>query len=248
MIDLSLVIPVYNGEKIIGPLVESCIERFNRTGFRYEIILVDDGSDDASADEIRRRLSENVRMVTLPRNRGKGCAVRRGILESRGANVFYTDSDLAYGLDVVLDMTESLENGADLVLGSRKLAVDGYGDYPMIRTVASHIYSGIITVFSGVAYDTQCGIKGFRRESALKIFDRVRTDGYAFDLEVILLAEREHMKIVEHPVMIINQGESSVNVLSSSISMLRDMRRIKKRIRSMEDKEPEHKWSRKDDH
>ncbi len=233
MVDLSLVIPVYNEEKLIKKLIEDCCEFFDRAGVNYELLLVDDGSTDASAERIREKISEKVRLVRLDSNRGKGFAVRRGVLEARGEKIFYTDSDLAYGLDVILEMAGKLELGADLILGSRALAEGGYGEYPLIRTIASHIYSGIITAFSGAAYDTQCGVKGFRKDCARRIFEEVRTDGYAFDLEVILLAEKEGMKIEEHPVIIVNQGESQVALLQSSVTMLRDIIRIRKRMRSV---------------
>ncbi len=234
MTELSLVIPVYNEENNIEGLVRTCQEYFGRTGLRYEIILVDDGSTDGSADRIRSVLSDRVRKVTLNKNTGKGAAVRSGILTAEGEYLFFTDSDLAYGLEVIPEMANLLKEGADLVLGSRALASGSYGDYPLIRRVASHIYSGIITAFSGVDYDTQCGVKGFRKDSAVRIFRDLHTDGYAFDLEVILLAEKEGMTISQYPVTIINQGDSRVNVLTSSLSMLRDMVRIRKRIRSME--------------
>ncbi|MBR2735702.1 MAG: glycosyltransferase [Firmicutes bacterium] len=231
MVDLSLVIPVYNEEELIDGLIRDCCGHFEEAGMSYELLLVDDGSTDESAERIRERLSEKVRLVRLDRNRGKGSAVRRGILAAQGRKIFYTDSDLAYGLDIILEMADRLDLGADLILGSRILADGGYGDYPFIRTIASRFYSWIITVASGIACDTQCGIKGFRRECAFRIFEKVETEGYAFDLEVILLAEKEGMKIEEYPVVIINQGESQVDLLRSSLTMLRDMIRIRKRLR-----------------
>lgn len=233
MIELSLVIPVYNEENKIKQLIETCEDFFDRTGCRYELILVDDGSDDHSPEVIRGLLSGKVRAVLLEQNSGKGCAVRKGILASRGQKVFYTDFDLAYGLEVIPEMLKLLQDGADLVLGSRRLEPGAYGDYPLIRTAASHVYSGIITAVSGVDYDTQCGIKGFRRKCAMRLFQKVQTDGYAFDLEVIMLAEKDGMDIRQYPVTIINQGDSSVNLLRSSFSMLRDMVRIRKRMRSL---------------
>ena len=233
MIELSIVIPVYNEEKNIGRLIGECQTYFDRTGRSYELILVDDGSEDRSSEKIRELCSEKVHLVTLDRNRGKGCAVRRGVLASRGRMVFYTDSDLAYGLDVILKMAEILEDGADLILGSRNLQSGGYGDYPFIRTLASRIYSWIITMVSGADYDTQCGIKGFRKDCAARLFEQVQTEGYAFDLEVILLAEKAGMTIREYPVTILQQGDSSVNLLRSSASMLRDVTRIRKRISRM---------------
>lgn len=239
MTELSLVIPVYNEENHIDNLLRSCSEYFDRTGRSYELILVDDGSTDASAEKIRGCLSEKIRMVTLNKNTGKGAAVRAGILAARGESVFFTDSDLAYGLEVLPGMTALLKEGADLVLGSRALAEDGYGDYPLLRRVASYLFSWITTVFSGVTCDSQCGIKGFRRESALKLFKNLHTEGYAFDLEVILLAEKEGMRLAEYPVTIINQGDSRINVLTSSVSMLWDMVCIRRRVRKMTERSEE---------
>lgn len=230
-ITLSLVVPVFNEEELVEPLIQSCISYFYEKGIRFELLLVDDGSSDGSAECVQRYLSESVRLISMDRNRGKGAAVRKGMLEAKGCYLFYTDADLAYGLERIPEMMALLEKNADLVLGSRTLSKGGYGAYPVMRTMLSKVYSLVITAGSGVGYDTQCGLKGFRSDCAQQIFSQVRTEGYAFDLEVILLAERDDMKICQHPVTILHQGKTKIRFLRSSLTMLRDVRRIRKRLR-----------------
>ena len=149
----------------------------------------------------------------------------------------FTDCDLAYELDVVKRIADIFESNpdADIVLGSRAVAKDGYEGYPFIRKLASKTYVKVLAIIGGLKYsDSQTGCKGFRRETADKIFSNCEIDGFAFDLEVILLAQKIKSKVIEMPVKIINQDESKVNVIKDAIKMIKDMGIIKKRIKKLD--------------
>ncbi|MDD6254874.1 MAG: glycosyltransferase [Eubacteriales bacterium] len=229
---LSLVIPVYNEENKIADTLAECCSELDKSFDDYEIIIVNDGSSDRSADKVKQLAYPKVKMISYKKNRGKGYAVRRGVLVSSGDVICYTDADLAYGADIIKPMTDALEScGADLVIGSRKDTEDGYGGYPPLRKAASRVYSDMVRLASGVSYDTQCGIKCFRKDIGRLLFALMKTDTYAFDTEVIMIAEKMNLKIKEYPVKIMNHSDSHVNIVRDSAVMLKDMLRIRHRIK-----------------
>ena len=148
----------------------------------------------------------------------------------------FTDCDNAYGTDAVTRLAETLtKTGADIVVGSRNLSKDGYDGYTWIRKVASKTYLKFIGLMAGFKLsDSQCGIKGFRHDAAKKIFRNCEVDRFAFDLEVIMIATKIGYKIAEMPVKIINHRESTVNLLQDATRMIRDVKKMKKRIKKQE--------------
>lgn len=208
-----------------------------RLTWDFEIIFCDDGSTDDCRAKAEAFAADHggVRVVGYEKNRGKGSAVREAVLSSRGDTVMFTDCDLAYGTDVIGDALERLivdgEFTSDLLIGSRNLTKDGYEGYGALRKFASKTYIKILSAIGGLKLsDSQCGFKAFRGDAARKIFSLCETDGFAFDFEVILLASRIGMKISEMPVRIVNHSESTVHVVRDSLSMLKDLRKIKKRV------------------
>ena len=146
----------------------------------------------------------------------------------------FTDADLAYGTDVVMQVANAFAEHpeADLVIGSRNLSKDGYQGYTPLRKLMSKVYIRVLCIAGGFRLsDSQCGCKAFRGEAAEKIFSRCEVNGFAFDFEAILWAVKMKMKIVEIPVHVINHGESKVRIVRDTLRMLRDLRKMKKRIR-----------------
>ncbi len=232
---ISVCIPMYNEEKIIRDTAKTLhaymCERF---GTDFEILFSDDGSRDGSADAVRELALSNVRVVGYEQNRGKGCAVRTAFLESRGDIALFTDADLAYGTEVIGRVADTFDANpdVDIVIGSRNIAKDGYEGYTFIRKLASKAYIKVLCLAGGFKLsDSQCGCKAFRRGAVEKIFPRCQVDRFAFDFEAILWAQKFSMKIKEMPVKVINHGESKVNVLRDSVRMLKDLRKMKKRIK-----------------
>ena len=146
----------------------------------------------------------------------------------------FTDADLAYGTDVILRVARTFEEhpDADLVLGSRNLARDGYEGYTFVRKLASRAYLRVLCLVGGFRLsDSQCGCKAFSQKAAEAVFPKCEVNGFAFDFEAILWADQLGLKMHEMPVKVINHGESKVNVLRDTLKMLRDLRKMKKRIR-----------------
>lgn len=235
---VSLVIPMYNESSIIEEAVQTFSEYMKKTFKDWELIFVDDGSADGCGDvvEAAHEADERIRLCRYTPNHGKGYAVRTGVLAAEGDLILFTDCDNAYGTDAIGRLAKTLvKTEADIVVGSRNLSKDGYEGYTFIRKLASKTYIKVIAIAAGFKLsDSQCGIKGFRRDIAKKIFSNCEVDRFAFDLEVIMIATKLGAKIGEMPVKIINHRESTVNVMSDSVKMLRDVRKMKKRIKNQE--------------
>ncbi len=228
---LSLVVPAYNESAILPDTLRAITNALSSLGEEYELILVDDGSTDSTAQLVRAFPDPHVRLESYRPNRGKGCAVRTGMLTAKGEYIFYTDADLAYGLaDIPLMLERFVSTGADLIIGSRRLDKDGYQEYPPLRLLASRCFHLVVRVLSGLSYDTQCGIKGFSRPAAQTIFSRCGEDGFAFDFEVLLLAKKLGLRVEEQPVRVVNHRESKVNLLRDSVRMFRDVIAIRRRV------------------
>ena len=233
-LSLSVVIPMYNEEKIAAETAKTLFSYFDAKFPEgdYEIVFSDDGSRDACADRVRALALPHVRVVGYPDNRGKGSAVRHGVLACEGASIVYTDCDLAYGCDAIYEIyRRRLADGSDLTIGSRNLNKDGYEGYTFLRKVMSKTYIKVISFLAGFRYsDSQCGIKCLEGRTAKEIFSRCTVNGFAFDLEVLILADKLGKKITEQPVRIINhrESESKVHPLKDAVKMIRDVSRIKK--------------------
>lgn len=232
---ISLVIPMYNEISIIDDAIKTFSTFMNNNFEDWEIIFSDDGSTDGCGDKVIEANKEDSRII-LSRyevNRGKGCAVRTGIEKACGDIIIFTDCDNAYGEETILRAVNELSNSdADILIGSRNLTKDGYEDYTFIRKLASKTYIKVIKVSAKLKLsDSQCGFKAFKHDAAKKIFRNCQVDRFAFDLEVLLIANKIGYKIIEMPVKIINHRESKVNVVRDTFKMLNDLRKIKKRIK-----------------
>ena len=231
---ISLCIPMYNESSIIADTAKTLHEYMSATFDNYEIIFSNDGSKDGCDKIVEEMNLPHVRVVGYPNNQGKGCAVRTALLAAEGDVVMFTDADLAYGCDVIKQVCDEFEAHphADMVIGSRNLHKDGYEGYTFIRKLASKTYIKVLCLVGGFKLsDSQCGCKAFTRETVQEIFPRCEVNGFAFDFEAILWATKLKKTIVETPVKIINHRESKVNVLRDTFKMLKDLSKMKKRIK-----------------
>ena len=220
----SVVIPALNEAERLPSYLNGVVAYFDGQGEPYEIIVVDDGSTDATSDRVREigRAHPSVRLERFDQNHGKGFAVRRGMAVARGALRLMADADGATPIGEVKRLSAAIERGADLAVGSRALR-----DQSVARRVRPH-RQFVGTVFNlivrtlGVWHvtDTQCGFKLLRGEIAAELFPKVRTDGFGFDVELLLLAQRRGYRIVEVPINWIDQPGSRVSVVKEGPRML----------------------------
>ena len=229
---LSVVIPAFREERRIAATVQTLRSALTAAldGSPLEIIVVDDGSPDTTAEEARAAGADHV--IRLPVNRGKGAAVRAGALVAAGDTVMFTDADLSYRPAQLLRLLEATERGCDVVVGNRHAAASGSA-LGLVRRVSHLVFQQVARLaLHGTYADTQCGLKAFRAEAARQIFSATRVDGFAFDVELLLLAERFGLSIHEVPVEVVDEEQSTVNVGAAARSMVFDILRLRRWDRS----------------
>ena len=231
---ISVCIPMYNENRVIADTART-LSAYMQANFEdYEIVFCSDGSTDGCDETVRALNLPSVKVIGYVQNQGKGHAVRTAMLAAEGDIRMFTDADLAYGTDVIKQVADAFAQKpeADLVIGSRNLSKDGYEGYTFLRKLMSKVYIRVLCIAGGFRLsDSQCGCKAFRGAVAEKIFSRCEVNGFAFDFEAILWAVKMKMNIAEIPVHVINHGESKVRIVRDTIRMLRDLRKMKKRIK-----------------
>lgn len=231
---ISVCIPMYNEIRVIEETARRLSSYMDSNFEDYEILFCSDGSTDGCDEAVRALQLPHVRVTGYAQNRGKGYAVRTAMLEATGDIRMFTDADLAYGTDVIGQVAAAFAENPDaqLVIGSRNLQKDGYEGYTLMRRVASKIYIRVLCMAGGFRLsDSQCGCKAFTAKAAQTIFPRCEVNGFAFDFEAILWAVKYRFPIKELPVRVINHGDSKVRVVRDTFRMLRDLRKMKKRIK-----------------
>jgi putative flippase GtrA len=223
---LSVVIPAYDEADRIGATVATV--RHALHGIETEIVVVDDGSADDTGARARAAGADQV--LVQPRNRGKGAAVRAGVLAANGRTIAFTDADLAYAPDQIVGLLQQTEAGWDVVVGSRR--------HEQTKTLVQarrlrEIGGRVINFFThavvlGAYRDTQCGLKAFRADAARAIFERSRVDGFGFDIEVFVVAERNGMSVTEVPVQVENSERSTVKVVRDTSRLITDLLRVRR--------------------
>ena len=231
---ISVVIPVYNEEKRIEKTAEILDSYLKQSFDSYEIVFSNDGSLDGTFEKAKALSEKNscIKAVGYSENKGKGGAVREGILSAEGDIILFTDCDLAYGTGVIVDAVRVFEESrADIVTGSRNLNKESYEGYTLLRKIMSKVYFKVIAFAAGFKLtDSQCGFKCFKKEAAKDIFSECVIDSFAFDLEALIKAQKKGYKIVELPVKILHNdnGDSKVRMIRDTFKMLGDIKKIRK--------------------
>lgn len=228
----SVVVPAYREAQRIGASIAAISAELDDVADDggLEIIVVDDGSSDDTADAALEAGADQV--VVLAQNRGKGAAVRAGVLASTGRVVAFTDADLAYDPPHLRRLLEAVEEGWDVAIGNRRLPDSVVERSSPLRRLGTSVVNRLSgAVLLAAPTDTQCGLKGFRGDVARDLFARTTVDGFAFDIEVLHLTERAQLSLREIPVTLDESGASStVSIARDVIRLVADMVRI--RVRS----------------
>lgn len=232
--EISVIFPAYNEEARLERTLRDAAAYFRAAGRPVELIVVDDGSRDRTSALVDRLADEvgELRLIRLPANRGKGYAVRTGVVNARGGAVLFADADGATPIGEVERLERALAAGADLAIGSRALPSSAVQvrarAYRRLMGRTFHAMVSLLAV-SGV-HDTQCGFKLFRSGVAHDLFSRMRMDGFSFDVEVLLMARRRGYRIAEIPVNWTHQPGSRVNLVTDSLRMAADLFAIRGRL------------------
>lgn len=225
---LSVVIPAYNEEQRILPTLEKINSYFRSKDYTFEMIVVDDGSTDKTSSLINN-LSFEVTLLRNEKNIGKGYSVKRGVSSAHGKYILFTDADLSTPIEETEKLICSLEEGADVAIGSRALPTSLIRiRQPWWREGMGKVFNLFVQglVFKGVK-DTQCGFKCFRREVARRLFYQQKIKGFSFDVEILFLAKNLGYKIKEIPVIWVNSKDSKVHPIIDATKMLFELFRIR---------------------
>lgn len=224
MTEISVIIPAYNEERRLPATLLSVHEYMSAGKRSFEIVVVDDGSQDNTVGIVEAFALEhaNVRVVSYKTNRGKGYAVRTGVLASGGDLIIYNDADGSSPISEMEKLIASIESGHDIAFGSRaKPDESRFVDARAYRKYLGNTFNLIVQalLLSGI-HDTQCGFKMFRRKTALDLFSVARMDGFAFDVEILYIARLRRYCLEEVPINWDHVSGSKVNVLIDSPVML----------------------------
>lgn len=227
----SIVIPAYNEHRRIGDTLRRVLDHIHEQSWSAEIVVVNDGSRDDTAEIIGRFAGENpeVRLVNNPGNQGKGYAVRNGMLNARGQVLLFTDADLSSPLSEAPKLFAALEAGADVAIGSRWLDPSlQFQRQPLKRRIYSRAFNLYLRGLLGLPFrDTQCGFKAFTRHAAEAIFPQQRISRWGFDPEIIYIARKLKFKIAEVPVTWGHDERSTLHPLQDGIHMGLDALRVR---------------------
>ncbi len=232
IIKLSLIVPVFNADSFIFDKLCLLSKWEAEIDYKVEIILVNDGSKDLTSSIIEDYIKKNnstFKHVSYNKNKGKGFAVKTGMLEAKGKYRIFTDADIPYGLEIIDSMLYYLEfKEYDVCIGNRNSRQSKYlVKMSVIRKLSSKIFTTIISryVVTGVN-DTQCGIKGFTENTAKTLFNKSLFNGFAFDVEILYLSFKFEYDIKRIPVSFEGNDISTINLAPTSIKMLWDIFRL----------------------
>lgn len=228
---LSVIIPAYNEETRLPLYLKQVMEFLELQPFSSEVIVVDDGSGDGTVAIVREFMQRypRLRLEELPRNCGKGYAVKRGMAVARGKRFMFADADGATPIGELRRLLDAVEAGADIAIGSRAMKSDqcvvkGRAH----RKIMGTVFNGLIRVLAikGI-HDTQCGFKLFTVSAAHRIFPLQRVKGFGFDVEILFLARRSGFRIAEVPVNWADVKGSKVRLVRDSFKMFCDVLKIR---------------------
>lgn len=225
---LSLIIPAYNEAGRIGATLKQCLDYFSRQTYTWEIIVVDDGSLDGTADIVRQEFPA-VRIEAYSPNRGKGYAVKQGMRAATGEYRVFYDADGSTPIGEIDKLWPVLARGADIAIGSRSLPGSQVEVHQRpLREWMGRTFNLFTRTLLGEPYaDTQCGFKAFTAESAAKVFPRQTINRFCFDSELLYIARAHGLKIEEVPVRWINSSNSRVAIVRDSARMFKDLFKIR---------------------
>jgi len=227
----SIVIPAYNESTRLGATLEKVLSYVHSQGWNAELIVVNDGSHDDTAEIVRTFAAKDpaLRLVENPGNRGKGYSVRNGMLHARGRVVLFSDADLSSPIEEAAKLIQTLEAGADIAIGSRWLRAETQTQrQPVYRQIFGRIFNLLLRLTLGLHFkDTQCGFKAFKQPAVQAIFPVQKIERWGFDPEILFLARKFGFRVQEVPVAWGHSGGTRIHPLIDGSRMFMEMLHIR---------------------
>jgi len=225
---LSLIIPAYNEEKLIRGSLSEFVSYLNKKDYSWEIIVADDGSSDNTSKIVKSFNNPKIKLVALAKNQGKGAALKAGFLKAEGEYQIFSDADLSVPIPTIEPFMQKLK-GYDVVIASRRVkGAEIKLHQPWLRENMGRVFTVLTQILTGSAVvDFTCGFKGFRKNAAKQIFGKSLISRWAYDAEIVFLAEKKGLKILQHPVSWINRKDTRVRLNRVVLESLRDLTRIR---------------------
>lgn len=227
----SIVIPAYNEGQRITATLDKILAYLTQQHWMAEILVVNDGSRDNTADIIRdyAKTHPSIRLIENPGNRGKGYSVRNGMMHAQGDVLLFSDADLSSPIYEAQKLFQAIEQGADVAIGSRWLNAQLQTErQPIHRQLFGRIFNLLLRVILGLKEkDTQCGFKAFTRKSAQEIFSRQRIERWGFDPELLFLARKFEFQVREVPVEWAHDDRSKINPVVDGFKMFLEILKIR---------------------
>lgn len=230
-ITYSIVIPAYNESARIRVTLDRVLAHIDRSGWNAEVLVVNDGSTDNTAQIIQQYAAQHPRLRLLqnPGNRGKGFSVRNGMLHAGGEVLLFTDADLSSPIEEADKLFAALTAGADVAMGSRWLRAELQTQrQPLHRQLFGRIFNLTLRLILGLRYrDTQCGFKAFTRRAVTLIFPRQHIERWGFDPEIVFLARKFRLRVEEVPVHWAHREGTSLDPLRDGVQMFLEVLKIR---------------------
>ena len=227
----SIIIPAYNESARLGKTLDRVLAYVSAQQWDAEIIVVNDGSRDRTPDLVREYAERhsNVRLVENPGNRGKGYSVRNGMLNASGEILLFSDADLSAPIEEAPKLFAAIESGADIAIGSRWLRPELQTHrQSLLRQLYGRAFNLILRILLGLNFkDTQCGFKAFTRAAAQRIFPQQKIERWGFDPELLYLARKSHLKVVEVGVAWAHDEGTRINPLRDGARMFGEVLKIR---------------------
>jgi glycosyltransferase involved in cell wall biosynthesis len=227
----SIIIPAYNESQRLGATLDRVLAHVEASGWKAEILVVDDGSTDSTADLVREYAGRHpaIRLIQNPGNRGKGYSVRNGMRHATGEILLFTDSDLSAPIAEAGKLFARIAAGADVAIGSRWLdPATQTARQPLYRQLFGRIFNLLLRLILGLRFkDTQCGFKAFTRRAAQLIFARQRIERWGFDPELLFLAGKLGLKVEEVPVEWADDPRTKVRPVRDGLRIFSEMLRVR---------------------
>lgn len=227
---ISIIIPAYNEEKRLPKTLASVLEYMSRQNYEWEVVVVDDGSTDGTVSIVKDFISNNskIKLIENKENHGKGYVVKKGMLASSGQRRLFMDADGSTPISEIDKLNLYMDQGYDVAIGSRRVAgSDVKEDQPLHRIFLGWLFRELVDFILPLGVvDSQNGFKMFSGKSAEALFSKQNVNGWAFDVEILYLARRLGYKVIEVPIVWVNDKETKVT-LRSMMKMIWEVVRVR---------------------